>query len=66
MSGPQKKSSQKRKVGRPSLGATETLKIKLPGALLSQIDALVEPGGRSALIREAIEREIARRARGQG
>jgi hypothetical protein len=47
-------------MGRPPLGLTPTL-VRLPKAMLQRIDALVGPNRRAQLIREAVERELARR-----
>jgi metal-responsive CopG/Arc/MetJ family transcriptional regulator len=53
-------------MGRPPLGLTPTL-VRLPKAMLQRIDALVGPNRRAQLIREAVERELARReAEAQG
>lgn len=54
----------KRGRGRPSLGDTAAMTLRLPGNLPAEIDALLEDReARADFIRIAIEREIARRRR---
>lgn len=53
---------KKRGRGRPSLGATEAMTLRLPGDLMRRLDsALAEGEARAAFIRSAIERELRRR-----
>ncbi|WP_425415001.1 YlcI/YnfO family protein [Phenylobacterium immobile] len=47
-------------MGRPSLGIISTT-VRLPGAILARIDALLGPNRRAQFIREAVERELERR-----
>jgi predicted DNA-binding protein len=55
-------------MGRPALNITPVL-VRLPADMPDRIDALVGKQKRAAFIREAIERELARReaeAKGSG
>lgn len=53
---------KKRGPGRPALGNAVMQMVRLPATMIAEIDAVREPReSRAALIRAAIEREIARR-----
>ena len=54
---------KKRGKGRPSLGDTIMVPIRLPAAMIAEIDAVAGPGKRSEFIREAITRELALKCR---
>jgi Arc/MetJ-type ribon-helix-helix transcriptional regulator len=49
-------------MGRPPLGVTPTI-VRLSKDAADRIDALVGPGRRAQFIREAVERELERRAK---
>lgn len=56
--------SEKRKRGRPPIGASASLVVRLEPEMLAALDAARRQGeSRVALIRAAIAAEIARRAR---
>jgi hypothetical protein len=54
---------EKRGRGRPSLGDTEMLMVRVPGGTLARIDQIAGAGKRAEFVRGAIEREITRRSR---
>lgn len=51
-----------RRMGRPALGIKAT-QVRLSEAIMAQIDAMAGPGKRAQFIREAVENELARRAK---
>jgi len=57
------KEPPKRRVGRPGLGGTEALLVSVLPGTIAAIDAVAGKGRRSEFVREAIAREIKRRAR---
>lgn len=54
---------QKRRVGRPGIGGTEQMLVSVIAGTMARIDAVAGPGKRSEFVREAIARELARKAR---
>lgn len=53
------------RMGRPPLGVKPT-QVRLPEGMAERIDAVAGPNRRAAFIREAVERELARREKVKG